>query len=50
MRRVYLLSVEGLYNVDIALITELEEDDFSLVFESRSPSYIQPPPVTHYHR
>lgn len=48
-RELYLLSIESLYNVDVALITEFKQDDFSFVFESRRSSYIKPPPVTNYH-
>lgn len=49
-RELYLFSIEGLYNVDIALVTEFKQDDFAFVLESRSSSYIQPLPVTNYHR
>lgn len=48
-RERYLFSIERLYDVDIAFIAEFKQDDFAFVFESRSPSYIQPPPVTDDH-
>lgn len=34
----YLFSIEGLYDADIALITEFKQDDFAFVFKPRSAS------------